>query len=344
MTNPKATPNLPCRTLHSLSAAALASARVAPGCSRKTACVSASRPGIPKRRYLKLSRRRMACVDTPAMPATRRLWHGCSGALSKTSGRRGLSCITSMAGFPAFSARALSKPIRAMALETLRNAAFTAFLVGQQAARLMLENEPDTNGAKGTIIFTNASAALKGFPSSGAFAMACHAKSGLAQSMARELMPQGIHVANVPIDAAIGWTQEDGTRAHRRAGTTVDDNMADPASRKPICNCIASTGRHGRSKSCSGRGPRNGDAHLLRCGFTKRLTNAFRVDVPLADVDRVVITRRWRSPLDEASAAPGRNALASGGRRTRCRAWLFIPGVPKSANAPAVTRQCSRAR
>jgi NAD(P)-dependent dehydrogenase (short-subunit alcohol dehydrogenase family) len=115
-----------------------------------------------------------------------------------------------------------------MALETLRNSAFSAFLVGQQAARLMLGNEPDANGARGTIIFTNASAALKGFPSSGAFAMACHAKSGLAQSMARELMPQGIHIANVPIDAAIGWTQEDGTRSHRLAGTTVDDNMADP--------------------------------------------------------------------------------------------------------------------
>ena len=113
-------------------------------------------------------------------------------------------------------------------LDTLRNAAFSAFLVGQQAARLMLENEPDANGTKGTIIFTNASAALKGFPLSGAFAMACHAKSGLAQSMARELMPQGIHVANVPIDAAIGWTQEDGTRAHRLAGVAVDDNMADP--------------------------------------------------------------------------------------------------------------------
>jgi NAD(P)-dependent dehydrogenase (short-subunit alcohol dehydrogenase family) len=119
-----------------------------------------------------------------------------------------------------------------MALETLRNSAFSAFLIGQHAARLMLENEPDATGTKGTIIFTNASAALKGFPSSGAFAMACQAKSGLAQSMARELMPQGIHIANVPIDAAIGWTQEDGTRAHRLAGTTVDDNMADP-------DCIA---------------------------------------------------------------------------------------------------------
>jgi NAD(P)-dependent dehydrogenase (short-subunit alcohol dehydrogenase family) len=115
-----------------------------------------------------------------------------------------------------------------MAFDTLRNSAFSAFLVGQQAARLMRSNNPNASGAKGTIIFTNASAALKGFPLSGAFAMACHAKAGLAQSMARELMPQGIHVANVPIDAAIGWTQEDGTRAHRLAGTTVDDNMADP--------------------------------------------------------------------------------------------------------------------
>jgi NAD(P)-dependent dehydrogenase (short-subunit alcohol dehydrogenase family) len=115
-----------------------------------------------------------------------------------------------------------------MALDTLRNAAFSAFLVGQQAARLMLESNLNANGARGTIIFTNASAALKGFPASGPFAMACHAKSGLAQSMARELMPRGIHIANVPIDAAIGWTQEDGTRAHRRAGTAVDDNMVDP--------------------------------------------------------------------------------------------------------------------
>ncbi len=115
-----------------------------------------------------------------------------------------------------------------MALETLRNAAFSAFLVGQQAAIAMRDNPVSANGARGTIIFTNASAALKGFPTSGAFAMACQAKSGLAQSMARELMPQGIHIANVPIDAAIGWTRDDGSRAHRLAGTTVDDNMADP--------------------------------------------------------------------------------------------------------------------
>jgi NAD(P)-dependent dehydrogenase (short-subunit alcohol dehydrogenase family) len=129
---------------------------------------------------------------------------------------------------PAIFGKRITDADPRLALETMRNAAFSAFLVGQQAARYMLGNKPSSNGAKGTIIFTNASAALKGFPSSGAFAMACHAKSGLAQSMARELMPQGIHVSNVPIDAAIGFAQEDGTRAHRRAGKTVDDNMVDP--------------------------------------------------------------------------------------------------------------------
>ena len=114
-------------------------------------------------------------------------------------------------------------------LDTLLNSTYSAFLVGQQAAQSMLASPPGADGHRGTIIFTNASAAFKGFPKSGAFAMACHGKSGLAQSMARELMPHGIHVAHVPIDAAIGWTQEDGTRWHRLAGTTVDDNMADPA-------------------------------------------------------------------------------------------------------------------
>jgi len=135
---------------------------------------------------------------------------------------------------PGILGKAITEADPSMALDTIRNSALSAFLVGQQAARLMRENTPNAKGTRGTIIFTNASAALKGFPSSAAFAMACHAKTGLAQSMARELMPHGIHVANVPIDAAIGWTQEDGTRAHRRAGTTVDDNMADP-------DCIAET-------------------------------------------------------------------------------------------------------
>jgi NAD(P)-dependent dehydrogenase (short-subunit alcohol dehydrogenase family) len=115
-----------------------------------------------------------------------------------------------------------------LVLDVLQNSAFSAFLVGSAATKSMLGGPAPKSGHRGTILFTNASAAFKGYPKSGAFAMACQAKAGLAESMARELMPQGIHVANIPIDAAIGWTQGDGTRAHRMAGTTVDDNMADP--------------------------------------------------------------------------------------------------------------------
>ncbi len=111
---------------------------------------------------------------------------------------------------------------------TILNSSFSAYLVGHEASKLMLEQDLDERGIRGTIIYTNASAAFKGYPKSGAFAIASHGKAGLAQSMARELMPQGIHVAHVPIDAAIGWTQEDGSRSHRLAGTSVGDNMADP--------------------------------------------------------------------------------------------------------------------
>jgi NAD(P)-dependent dehydrogenase (short-subunit alcohol dehydrogenase family) len=80
--------------------------------------------------------------------------------------------------------------------------AFGAFLVGQQAARIMLRQEPQ-DGIRGTILFTGASAGVKGFPQSAPFAMGKFAQRGLAQSMARELHPQGIHVAWINIDGAI---------------------------------------------------------------------------------------------------------------------------------------------
>ena len=85
--------------------------------------------------------------------------------------------------------------------------AYGAFLMGQQAARLMLQNEGDT---KGTILFTGASAGVKGFAQSATFAMGKFAQRGLAQSMARELHPQGIHVAWVNIDGAISNPQKGG--------------------------------------------------------------------------------------------------------------------------------------
>lgn len=80
--------------------------------------------------------------------------------------------------------------------------AFGAFLTGQAAARRMLATDP-VDGMRGTILFTGASAGVKGFAQSATFAMGKFAQRGLAQSMARELHPQGIHVAWVNIDGGI---------------------------------------------------------------------------------------------------------------------------------------------
>lgn len=80
--------------------------------------------------------------------------------------------------------------------------AYGAFLVGQAAARMMLAQEPQ-DGVRGTILFTGASAGVKGYPQSAPFAMGKFAQRGLAQSMARELHPKGIHVAWINIDGGI---------------------------------------------------------------------------------------------------------------------------------------------
>ncbi len=81
--------------------------------------------------------------------------------------------------------------------EALAIGAFGGFLVAQQAARRMLAK------GKGAILFTGASASVKGYPQSAPFAMGKFALRGLAQSIARELAPQGIHVAHFVIDGAI---------------------------------------------------------------------------------------------------------------------------------------------
>jgi NAD(P)-dependent dehydrogenase (short-subunit alcohol dehydrogenase family) len=75
--------------------------------------------------------------------------------------------------------------------------AFGGFLVAQQAAKRML---PLKHGA---ILFTGASASVKGYAKSAPFAMGKFALRGLAQSMARELSPQGIHVAHFVVDGGI---------------------------------------------------------------------------------------------------------------------------------------------
>ena len=79
----------------------------------------------------------------------------------------------------------------------MRVSAFGAFLVAQQAVRRM---QPRGSGA---VLFTGASASIKGYAQSAPFAMGKFALRGLAQSMARELAPQGIHVAHFVIDGQI---------------------------------------------------------------------------------------------------------------------------------------------
>ena len=81
--------------------------------------------------------------------------------------------------------------------KTLMVSAFGGFLVGQAAARRMLPKR------RGVILFTGASASVKGYAESAPFAMGKFALRGLAQSMSRELHPKGIHVAHVVIDGGI---------------------------------------------------------------------------------------------------------------------------------------------
>lgn len=75
--------------------------------------------------------------------------------------------------------------------------AFGAFLMAREAARRM------EAAGRGTILFTGASAGVKGFPGSAPFAMGKFALRGLAESLARELHPKGVHVAHIVIDGAI---------------------------------------------------------------------------------------------------------------------------------------------
>ena len=81
--------------------------------------------------------------------------------------------------------------------KSLAVTAFGAFLVAQQAARGMLA------AGHGTILLTGASAGVKGFAQSAPFAMGKFALRGLAQSMAREVHPKGIHVVHVVVDGGI---------------------------------------------------------------------------------------------------------------------------------------------
>jgi NAD(P)-dependent dehydrogenase (short-subunit alcohol dehydrogenase family) len=93
---------------------------------------------------------------------------------------------------------------------------FGGFLVGQAAAGAMIEN------GHGTILFTGASASIKGYANSSCFAMGKFGLRGLAQAMARELQPKNIHVAHFVIDGGIAKADDP------RAGKRGPDGLLQP--------------------------------------------------------------------------------------------------------------------
>lgn len=101
------------------------------------------------------------------------------------------------------------------------SAAFSGFLVGREAARRMVPR------GRGTIIFTGATASVRGNPNFAAFAGAKHALRALAQSMARELGPQGVHVGHIVID---GMIDSNAVREKYpdEANALPEDGMLDP--------------------------------------------------------------------------------------------------------------------
>ena len=116
-------------------------------------------------------------------------------------------------------------PVAGLDPEEVRRAieitAFGSFLMGRAAAGKMLD-QPEQDGKRGTILFTGASAGVKGFAQSASFAMGKFAQRGLAQSMARELHPKSVHVGWVNIDGGIANT----ARPERKDDGS--DRMLDP--------------------------------------------------------------------------------------------------------------------
>ncbi len=105
-------------------------------------------------------------------------------------------------------------------------ACFAGFLMGREVAKVMLPR------GRGSILFTGATASLRGREGFAAFAGAKHALRALAQSMARELWPQGIHVAHPIIDGAIdtAWIRENFPQRYalkEREGIVNPDQIAE---------------------------------------------------------------------------------------------------------------------
>ena len=110
-------------------------------------------------------------------------------------------------------------------VDEVRNAILTTcyggFLVGQEASKIMLK------AGRGTIMFTGASAGVKGFAKSATFAMGKFGLRGLAQSLARELHPQNIHVVHVVVDGGIRSEEKGDLSGRAKDSWLLPDAIAD---------------------------------------------------------------------------------------------------------------------
>lgn len=134
---------------------------------------------------------------------------------------------------------------------------FGGFLVGREAARRLVPL------GRGTIIFTGASASLRGKPGFAHFAAAKAGLRMISQSMAREYGSHGIHVAHVVIDGGIN-----GDRLRNRAPTLVNERgeegfLALMRSQTPIGISIASSAQHGHKRLICGRSRKRSEVGLI---------------------------------------------------------------------------------
>jgi NAD(P)-dependent dehydrogenase (short-subunit alcohol dehydrogenase family) len=131
-------------------------------------------------------------------------------------------CLRTSTSSSPSSTSACAGPITDVDPEQARTAllisSYGGFLVAHAAARRMLPH-----GA-GTILLTGASASVKGYPQSAVFAMGKFALRGLAQSMARELAPKGIHVAHFVIDGGV----RNAEKGRVEGANTAADSYLDP--------------------------------------------------------------------------------------------------------------------
>ena len=189
---------------------------------------------------------------------------------------------------------------------------FGGFLVGREAVRRMLPR------GRGTVIFTGATASLRGKPATTAFASAKAGLRSLAQSMARAYGPQGIHVAHVVVDGGIAGDKIiQGLPQFAQAMGEDGLVSLERSRRRLLVSCTTSRGPPGRTSSICARSRNRSDAIRWRGAVAGRHAMSEKVCV-VAGVGPgtgTALSRRFAAGgyrvamlARDASASPGSNA------------------------------------